>query len=537
MTTLTIEQGNNIEIVSSAVIQKLYETALNSTNVTLSGNLQCDHCFENAYDYLTGYITEGVKRFPNLAISVTGAQYISFADPEIQRVLSNWWGDGTGITAIQMATKTELTFSSTDSVTSRKPFINNTSVRTFNELGRFTTIKTIGTQTFERAYIESIDLSNIEYINWASFTGTHLTGTINLPSIKKLGAGTGPQQGDCFSGTNITNVICGPNLELLGQSVFKNCTSLQTVTGLSNLTSMANECFSGCTSLTSVDLNTNIAFGSSLFSNCSNLETIGTWVNDTVSVGKATFNGCENLVFPDTLIVNFEKYTTVQNGVTVLNKSENYRTFRNCKKLKKVILQETEIQLGKESFGGCTSLTEIVNTDKIKWIGIDCFNNCPISGTLDLSGCDGNSGRNSGSDLPESYRIISNMPNITKVIFGGWVSGFRGDWATYSKDRSFFYNCPNLTTVDFGIIDGTFPNYRGNINSILFADCPNMTTLIIRNTSVLELANASGTVESKDVGGSTVTLYVPDDIVNDYKTAAGWSNIANQIKGISELPS
>jgi len=57
MTTLTIEQGNNIEIVSNAVIQKLYETVLNSTNVTLSGNLQCAHCFENAYNYLTGNVT------------------------------------------------------------------------------------------------------------------------------------------------------------------------------------------------------------------------------------------------------------------------------------------------------------------------------------------------------------------------------------------------------------------------------------------------------------------------------------------------
>ena len=129
------------------------------------------------------------------------------------------------------------------------------------------------------------------------------------------------------------------------------------------------------------------------------------------------------------------------------------------------------------------------------------------------------------------------MPNITKVIFGGWIDGFRGDWTLYANNRSFFYNCPNLTTVDFGIIDVPFPNYRGNNNSTLFANCSNMTTLIIRNTNVLELANASDTVESKDIGGSGVTLYVPDSVVNDYKTATGWSNIASQIKGLSELPS
>ena len=123
MTHLYIEQNTGlIEGVNSSIISKLYELALDSTNVTLSGNLQCDHCFENAYDYFTGYVTEGVKRFPDLAINVTDGKYISFADSEVNRVLSNWWGDGIGVTNAQMAAKTELTFSGVDSVTGRKPF-------------------------------------------------------------------------------------------------------------------------------------------------------------------------------------------------------------------------------------------------------------------------------------------------------------------------------------------------------------------------------------------------------------------------------
>jgi hypothetical protein len=34
-------------------------------------------------------------------------------------------------------------------------------------------------------------------------------------------------------------------------------------------------------------------------------------------------------------------------------------------------------------------------------------------------------------------------------------------------------------------------------------------------------------VQPIDIGGTGVTLYVPDAIVNDYKVAAGWSNIAS----------
>ena len=83
MTTLTIEQGNNTETVSNAVIQKLYNIASNSTNVTLAGNLQCGYCYQDVYDYFTGYVTEGVKRFPNLSLTVTGGRYATFSDPVI----------------------------------------------------------------------------------------------------------------------------------------------------------------------------------------------------------------------------------------------------------------------------------------------------------------------------------------------------------------------------------------------------------------------------------------------------------------------
>lgn len=530
MTHLYIEQNTGLtEEVNSSIISKLYELAISGDldeTSDLKGRLHSTVARDNHVAYLN-------EHFEDLTVTAD-LLYITFADPEVDRVLSNWWGDGTGITSAQMATKTELNFSSVDSITDRKPFINNTSIRTFNELGRFTTIKTIGTQTFERSYIESIDLSNIEYINWAAFTVTHLTGTINLPSIKKLGAGLGAQQGDCFSYTNITNVICGPNLELLGQSVFKNCTSLQTVTGLSNLTSMANECFHGCTSLTSVDLNTNIAFSPNLFTNCSNLETIGSWINDSVSVDRGTFDGCSSLVFPDELTVTFA------------SGKDNYRSFYNCSNLKKVILSGTDIGLGNRTFYGCTDLTEIVNSDKIKYIGRAWAAGTALTGTLDLSGCIGIYPRNNGSEIPTNVDEFYNM-QVSKIVLGGWNHAFRDSWSL-NNNAAMFNMCPNLTTVDLGEIQQyqgsnnnliKFPNYRHNSqpHSPLFRQCPNMTTLIIRSNFVLPIMNENDVVQPKDIGGSGVTLYVLDNLVNDYKTAAGWSNIANQIKGISELPS
>ena len=58
--------------------------------------------------------------------------------------------------------------------------------------------------------------------------------------------------------------------------------------------------------------------------------------------------------------------------------------------------------------------------------------------------------------------------------------------------------------------------------------------LIIRTPSVCSLANASALARTKIESG-TGYIYVPDNLVDSYKTATNWSAYAAQIKPISEL--
>lgn len=264
MTTLTIEQGNNIEIVSNAVIQKLYETVLDSTNVTLSGNLQCEHCFENVYDYLTGYITEGVKRFPDLAINVTDGKYISFADPEVQRVLVSLTGndaissDGIGITQAEAANCPKL---------KNDLFENNTTIVSFDELGKFSKNGQfqIGDKTFRGATnLESIDLSTVTSTGTRAFNGcSKLRQKINMPSLTNTGgavfAGSGITEvenlgtvtalwqaygiGYFASCTNLTKVIIPPTCTYLEGPCFADCTNLTQINNLDALTRLGEQCF------------------------------------------------------------------------------------------------------------------------------------------------------------------------------------------------------------------------------------------------------------------------------------------------------
>lgn len=87
--------------------------------------------------------------------------------------------------------------------------------------------------------------------------------------------------------------------------------------------------------------------------------------------------------------------------------------------------------------------------------------------------------------------------------------------------------CPLLETVELGAVT--------NIRAYDFYNCPKLKTLIINNsTSVCSLANVSAFTGS-GIESGTGFIYVPNNLVNSYKTATNWSTYASQIKSINEL--
>lgn len=89
-----------------------------------------------------------------------------------------------------------------------------------------------------------------------------------------------------------------------------------------------------------------------------------------------------------------------------------------------------------------------------------------------------------------------------------------------------FQRCENLKAADFQSVK--------TIMSRAFYYCSSLDTLILRANQVVELLGAQHFYQTKIESGQGY-IYVPDDLVDSYKAAEGWSTYANQIRSIDEL--
>lgn len=69
-----------------------------------------------------------------------------------------------------------------------------------------------------------------------------------------------------------------------------------------------------------------------------------------------------------------------------------------------------------------------------------------------------------------------------------------------------------------------------------FADCTGLEAVIITQTNKVATLAATNAFVRSSIANGTGYVYIPDDLVNSYKTATNWSTFAAQIKGLSELP-
>lgn len=96
-----------------------------------------------------------------------------------------------------------------------------------------------------------------------------------------------------------------------------------------------------------------------------------------------------------------------------------------------------------------------------------------------------------------------------------------------TTSNSSFRDSKGISRVDLAIVT--------KIDNLCFYYCNALETLILRkNDAICTLQNTNAFTGTKIANG-TGYIYVPDELVEEYKVATNWSSFASQIKPISEL--
>lgn len=224
--------------------------------------------------------------------------------------------------------------------------------------------------------------------------------------------------------------------------------------------------------------------------------------------------------------------------------------FYYCSKLKTLDLSGIDLSnvtyMG-EMFIGCSALTSVNfgTPGALKVTNITkMFSSCSALPFLDLSNFDMsnvttvdsmfaycsalesvNLNNINTSKVTNMYRMFYSCSNLSSID----LSSF--DTSSVTSMSQMFHSCRALTSVNIS----NFDTSKLTNTTQMFISCSSLTTLIIDNPNVFPMTS-DNMLNFTGIANGEGYVYVPDDLVETYKTTANWSTYADQIKGISELP-
>lgn len=160
----------------------------------------------------------------------------------------------------------------------------------------------------------------------------------------------------------------------------------------------------------------------------------------------------------------------------------------------------TEIR--EKAFYGCIKMTS-VDLPNVATLGADAFHTCKWLETI-------------------------NIPKLTAIPYQCFYYCFSlPDVLVFPVCKSLAgYVISYAETKVLDILGG------GQIESFAFYRASYFTTLILRNTETITTLQSAPSSIWQDY--TAVTVYVPDNLLETYKTATNWVKMAGQIKGLSE---
>ena len=167
------------------------------------------------------------------------------------------------------------------------------------------------------------------------------------------------------------NTVILESITSIGESAFRGCNSLTSITIPESVTSIGNNAFRGCSNLTSITIPESVtSIGEGAFFGCTGLTSI-IIPEGVVNIGNAAFSNCSGLT---SISVNPNNafYDSRDNCNAIIESASN-TLIAGCVN---TIILESITSIGDYAFNFCTGLTSITIPDNITSIGVYAFNGC-----------------------------------------------------------------------------------------------------------------------------------------------------------------
>lgn len=319
-----------------------------------------------------------------------------------------------------------------------------------------------------------------------------------------------------FSGKNkITEIVLPDDVEKIDKTAFYECSALKNINIPDGVKSIGEQAFYECESLTSITIPdsvtaiySNSTYGT--FGYCISL-TIISLGNGLTKIDPTTFRGCSSLTsitIPDSVTsIGSEAFDdcssltsiTIPDSVTSIGS----RAFNGCSKLESVTLSENLTSIALGAFYNCTSLINIYIPNSVTSIGLSAFSGCSALSEVSI-----------GSGVKSIYDYaFSSCTSLISVVIPDNVT---------TIDKNAFELCRGLESVEIG-------TGVTKINAAAFRYCYALENIKCKATTPPTIA------EDTFFGlGINPVIYVPMAVVDDYKAATYWSDLADIITGYEE---
>ena len=480
----TVELKGETDTTATAEIKTFEHFTYNRNKSTVSGNISGDGSRILSVYYTRNVYTLSVNNSALGSITNTGnykygtdAFTTTATPPNLGYDFLGWYSG-----EVLLTSDLTYTFTATQDVTAK--FAVKAEMANFNFTSTLTACSITGIK--DKSVTQIIIPDFVTSIGDSAFRNCSSLTEITLPFV-----------GASKSGTSNTHFgyIFGASSSSYNNSYVPSSLKKVTITG----GSIGEYAFYYCSSLTSVVIGDSVtSIGDYAFRNCSKMTSVV--IGDGVtSICSYAFYNCSNL----TSVVIPDSVTSIGNSA-----------FSSCSNLTSIVIGNSVTSIGDSAFRGCSSLTEITlpfvgaskNATGYQSVFGYIFGYTTITSYLTISGATYQYWESSSSSSYTYYHYY--IPtSLKKVTITGGTS--IGEYA--------FYHCSSLTSV-------VIPDSVTSIGNRAFSGCSSLTSVYI--TDITAWCKISGLYYLM-YGTSSKKLYLNNELITDLVIPDSVTSIGN----------